>query len=147
MAIDDNSWTETSSPNISVFPNNKLYYYAKDSISNCKGAFDGSKNLKVTLNFNSTVNTFKSSLGGSLVYLAMIPDNSQMNPKFMATNTALNFNNGALTNILILDSSNDSNWKPPFKKFDNFYIYFMIPIDIKSTYQYFPKGTVNIEAY
>jgi hypothetical protein len=141
MTLNDNSWTKSVSPNIGLFPSDKLYYSVKASASNCSNIMADSKDIKVTLNFKSSINNVGS--GDSLVFVAMASDVASK-PVYVANDVSVNFKNGDVNRMLI-DSSSNLDWKPPFNKPNNFVLTFMVPSLIESTYQHYPKGNIFIE--
>jgi len=142
LNIDDNSWFKSSSPNLSIFPPNKIYYSVKAPIKNCSEFFTSNSNLTVSLNLKSTIN--KIGLGDSLVFLSIQTENLAK-PTFVATNVANNFATNGSLNKVIIDSSSNIDWKPPFKVSDNFILTFMIPDAAENQYDYYPKGNIYLE--
>jgi hypothetical protein len=140
--IDENSWVKSSSPNVSVYPPNKKYYSVKAPVKNCSEIFKSNNNLTVSLNLKSTIN--KIGLGDSLVFLSIQTENLAK-PTFVATNIVNNFATNGTLNNMIIDSSNNIDWKPPFIVSDNFILTFMIPDAAENQYAYYPKGSLYLE--
>jgi hypothetical protein len=142
MAIDEKSWTKTTSPNISLFPDDKLYYSVNASSYNCSNIITGSKDIKVTLNLKSSINTV--GLGERMVFVSLTSDNLSSSQVHVAKDVSANFKTGRVYKAVI-DSSRDLSWKPPFDKLHHFTVKFMIPNAIESTLQHYPKGNITLE--
>ena len=136
MPLNTDSWQQAYSPNINIFPSTYNYAAISASTSNCSSFFLDSKNILISLNLNSSVSGYT---GQQMVFAAIYGGPRS----FIANDYSYNFNSGNL-NETIIDSSANSNWRPPFADPGMFTIVFQIPISILGQFSSYPNGNINI---
>lgn len=137
LQIDSSSWLIASSPNQAVFPTTNFYASVQAQTLNCGSILSGSNDIKISINFNSSVSSF---IGQQLALVSF----SVGAKTLVSSDTALNFTAGNLKGT-IMDSRTNSNWKAPFADPGFMTFTFQIPNSIVGQMNFYPSGTIYFD--
>ena len=137
LQLDSSSWIVSSSPNQTIFPITNSYASVQALTSNCGSIFSSSNNIKISINFNSTLTGFV----GQQLALASFSVGAKT---LVESDSALNFTTGNLKGTIV-DSRSNSNWKPPFSDPGFMTFTFQIPNSIVGQTNFYPSGILYFD--
>lgn len=81
-----------------------------------------------------------------MVFVSIIAEN-KASPLYVSENTKFYFNSDTVLNRSIINSNENTDWKPALKNLSAYFILtFMIPVTIENSLNYYLKGTILFES-